>query len=162
MRRGGHVIGICGGYQMLGKTIADPMGLEGVSGTYQGLDLLDVETTMSPEKHLTHTSAIHLESNETVEGYEIHIGDTTGDDCSNAWLTIDGKPTGAASKSGKVKGCYLHGLFASDGFRTSFINSIAKVDSGLNYEASIDDTLDSLARHLETHLDLDAILEIAR
>ncbi len=161
VRRGGHVIGICGGYQMLGKTISDPLGLEGVAGTYQGLDLLDVETVMSPEKHLTHTSAIHLDSNEIVEGYEIHIGETTGEDCQNAWLSIDGKSAGAASKSGRVSGCYLHGLFSSDGFRANFLDAIHKIESGLNYEASIDDTLDALARHLETHLDLDAILKIA-
>ncbi len=161
VRRGGHVMGICGGYQMLGTTITDKDGIEGSVGEFPGLGLLDIETVMTPEKHLNHTHAVCLESGEAITGYEIHIGDTHGADCNNPWLQVGDAPTGAASSDGRIKGCYLHGLFSSDGFRHHYLRSIRSVQTELNYEKSVDDTLDALARHLEDHLDLDAILTAA-
>ena len=102
LRRGGHVLGICGGYQMLGRRIADPEGIEGAPGTVEGLGLLDVETVMKPEKHLALQEAAYLPSGARVEGYEIHIGETAGPDCARAWLSIGGRPEGAASPDGRL------------------------------------------------------------
>ena len=160
IRRGGHVLGICGGYQMLGAEIADPDGIEGEACTVEGLGLLDVRTVMQPEKRLALRAARHLESGAELQGYEIHLGQTTGPDCAGAWLEVGGRPEGAASADGRVRGCYLHGLFASDGFRAAYLKGLG-VTSDLAYEQSVEDVLDALAQHLETHLDIDMLLEMA-
>ncbi len=162
VRRGGHVLGICGGYQILGQSISDPEGIEGTSCTVPGLGLLDVKTVMKPEKRLSITKAIYLNTNDPVAGYEIHIGDTTGPDNTRAWLSVEGQLHGAASDNGRVRGCYLHGLFASDGFRQAYLGELGMAQSTTNYSAQVENTLDQLAQHLETHLDLDAILALTR
>ncbi len=161
VRRGGHVLGICGGYQMLGREIADPDGIEGPATCVRGLGLLDVMTTMSAHKRLNLSNATYDATGDTVSGYEIHIGDTVGPDRANGWLTLDGRREGAASGNGRVKGCYLHGLFASDGFRASYMAGIGAPVQPMNYDAGVDATLDALAHHLETHLDVTAILGLA-
>ena len=97
IRRGGHVLGLCGGYQMLGRKIIDADGIEGQAGEFDGLGLLDVVTHMSPEKQLELTDAIYMPSGDRLRGYEIHIGATTGPDCARAWLDIDGRLEGEAS-----------------------------------------------------------------
>lgn len=160
IRRGGHVLGLCGGYQMLGRELADPDGIEGAPGVVAGLGHLDVTTVMKPEKRLSLTSATYTATGDPVAGYEIHLGETTGPDCARAWLHLDDRPEGAASASGRVRGTYLHGLFASDGFRAAFLQELG-VKSGLKYDSSVEDALQSLADHVETHLDLDRILELA-
>ncbi|RKT35186.1 adenosylcobyric acid synthase (glutamine-hydrolysing) [Roseovarius halotolerans] len=160
IRRGGHVLGLCGGYQMLGRELADPDGIEGAPGVVAGLGHLDVTTVMKPEKRLSMTSATYTATGDPVAGYEIHLGETTGPDCARAWLHLDDRPEGAASASGRVRGTYLHGLFASDGFRAAFLQELG-VKSGLKYDSSVEDALQSLADHVETHLDLDRILELA-
>ena len=160
IRRGGHVLGLCGGYQMLGRELADPDGIEGAPGVVAGLGHLDVTTVMKPEKRLSLTSATYSATGDPVAGYEIHLGETTGPDCARAWLHLDDRPEGAASVSGRVRGTYLHGLFASDGFRAAFLQELG-VKSGLKYDSSVEDALQSLADHVETHLDLDRILELA-
>ena len=115
LRRGGAVLGICGGYQMLGRAIRDPDGLEGTERNIDGLGLLDVETVMSPAKTLGRTAAIHAASGAPVEGYEIHLGRTDGPDRERPLFTVSGRPEGAMSAGGRVMGSYLHGCFASDG-----------------------------------------------
>ena len=161
VRRGGHVLGVCGGYQMLGTRIADPEGIEGAPTEVDGLGYLDVQTIMAPEKRLIETSARCRSSGHAVEGYEIHIGKTTGPDARHAWLdTVDG-PVGAASENGRIKGCYLHGLFSADAFRADYLSRLGAQTSHFNYEESVEATLDALADHLEAHLDIDAILELA-
>ncbi len=160
IRRGGHVLGICGGYQMLGREIADPDGIEGPPGSVEGLGHLDIITVMKPKKHLALTKAIYQRTGDRVEGYEIHIGETMGPDRAHAWLSADGHPKGAATKDGRVRGCYLHGLFASDSFRAAFLSELG-VESALSYSDSITDTLDALANHLEQHLDIDRIFQLA-
>lgn len=160
VRRGGHVLGLCGGYQMLGRWVEDPEGLEGRPGRYPGLGLLDVETVMLPEKQVRRSTALHPESGTRLEGYEIHLGDTQGPDCARAWLRIGHRAEGAASADGRVRGCYLHGLFASDSFRAAELARLG-AQSGLSYEAEVDAVLDRLAAHLERHLDLDRIWEMA-
>lgn len=158
IRRGGRVLGICGGYQMLGQTISDPLGIEGAPTTVQGLGHLNVETQMSPQKRLTITSATYLPTGDPVDGYEIHLGTTQGPDCANAWLHVEGRPEGAAN--GNVMGCYLHGLFSADAFRASFIGEAAS--NSLNYSADVEAALDKLAAHLEKHMDLDLLLELSQ
>ncbi|MEQ9259387.1 MAG: cobyric acid synthase [Roseovarius sp.] len=160
LRRSGHVLGICGGYQMLGRTIADPAGLEGAATQVAGLGHLDVDTVMRPEKHLARRKALHIASGETVEGYEIHMGVTTGPDTAHAWLDIEGRPEGAASADGRVRGCYLHGMFTSDRFRARYLAELGAASS-LRYGATVEATLDALAAHLEAHLDLDRLLALA-
>jgi adenosylcobyric acid synthase len=161
-RRGGQVLGICGGYQMLGRSIADPAGHEGAPGSAAGLGLLDVDTVLGSAKRLGVVSGNEIATNAAVSGYEMHLGTTTGSGVARPMLRLDDRPDGAVSADGKVAGCYLHGLFASDSFRRNFLARLGAAPSELAYEASIDNTLDRLADHLEASLDLDAILAAAR
>ncbi len=161
IRRGGHVLGICGGYQMLGREIIDADGIEGAPGRVQGLGHLDVVTQMHPEKRLANVSAQYLPRKIMLEGYEIHIGKTSGPDCDNAWLSIGSRAEGAQSANGQIKGCYLHGLFTSDAFRAAFLETLGVHDTGLEYGQTVEQSLDDLATHLETHMDLDLLLKLA-
>ncbi|KIC15130.1 cobalamin biosynthesis protein CobQ [Leisingera sp. ANG-DT] len=160
-RRGGHVLGLCGGYQMLGKTIDDPEGVDGRPGKVDGLGLLDVHTVMAGEKRVTLTEAVTRDGNLPVSGYEIHMGRTTGADCARAWLSIDGRAEGAASADGRVKGSYLHGLFSEDAFRASVLASLGH-ESQAGYEDGVEEVLDALADHLERYMDLDQLMELAQ
>lgn len=160
-RRGGAVIGLCGGYQMLGRTIADPDGIEGGAGEVAGLGMLDVETVMGGDKVIAPVAGRHLASGEAVTGYEIHLGWTGGPDCSRPFLELAGRPDGAQSADGRVMGSYVHGLFASDGFRHAFLTSLGAAGSGLRYEHEVEAALDALAAHLERHIDVDRLLAIA-
>ncbi len=162
VRRGGRVLGICGGYQMLGRTIADPDGIEGAPGTSEGLGHIDVETTMCGDKRLTRTQARHVSSGLPIDGYEIHMGQTTGPDCARPFALIDHQPDGAISANGRITGTYLHGMFANDAFRAAFLSSLGAQTSSHAYATHIEATLDSLALHLETHLDVAALFALAR
>jgi adenosylcobyric acid synthase len=161
VRRGGQVLGICGGYQMLGHTISDPDGIEGANGSVPGLGLLNVQTTMAPLKRLADVQGVHLASDAVVTGYEIHIGSTDGPDASRPWLQIDGNLAGAASEDGKVEGCYIHGLFTSDGFRRSYLEKLGGSSQVSDYSSSVETALDALADHLEAHLDIGTLFELA-
>jgi len=160
-RRGGAIVGLCGGYQMLGRAVHDPEGLEGEPGTVAGLGLLDVETTLIADKTLTRVSGSHVASGAQISGYEIHLGKTEGPDRRQPFAMIGDNPEGAVSRDGRIIGTYLHGCFSSDAFRTTFLNSLGGETSSLAFEATIDRTLDELAEHLKRHLDLDRILAIA-
>ncbi|WP_138465128.1 cobyric acid synthase [Poseidonocella sp. HB161398] len=162
VRRGGRVLGICGGYQMLGQAIRDPGGLEGPPGETPGLGLLDVVTEMHPEKRLTRVAARHAASGQELEGYEIHIGATEGADRTRPFAHVAGAPEGAVSADGRIEGTYLHGLFADDGFRAAYLQGLGAAPSGLGYAAGVEAVLDRLAQHLEAHLDLDRLLALAR
>ena len=161
VRRGGHVLGLCGGYQMLGYTIADPEGIEGPSATVDGLGLLDITTVMHADKSTRLVRGIHSATGTPVEGYEIHLGHSEGRDCARPVVTIDGRPDGAGTVDGRVQGTYVHGLFTGDAFRKAWLAQLG-IASSLAYETQIESALDALADHLEGHLDIDAILEIAR
>ncbi|MEM7239589.1 MAG: cobyric acid synthase, partial [Pseudomonadota bacterium] len=159
-RRGGRILGICGGYQMLGQTIDDPEGIEGPPGLSKALGLLDVATVMRPKKHVTRVSG-HDRAGLPVCGYEIHIGETEGPDRARPVFTIEGRPEGATSPDGRVEGAYLHGLFTGDAFRAGFLNRLGVLPSGLAYASEVDATLDALAAHLEQVIDLDGLLAVA-
>ncbi len=161
VRRGGAVLGLCGGYQMLGHRICDPDGLEGPPGEMPGLGLLNVVTRMSPEKRLARVTATHAATGADLRGYEIHLGRTEGPDCSRPFARVGGRNEGATSPNGRIAGTYLHGLFAADGFRAGFLAGLGATPSGFQYGAAVQTTLDGLADHVETHLDLDGMLEIA-
>jgi adenosylcobyric acid synthase len=161
IRRGGHVLGLCGGYQMLGQSIEDPDGIEGPPCRIEGLGHLDISTVMTADKRLSATRAYHRASQTTLHAYEIHIGHTTGSDCARAWLSIEGNPEGASSATGRVKGSYLHGLFAADAFRGAYLEELGAQQGLENFEHSVEEALDALAEHIETHMDLDMLLELA-
>lgn len=152
VRRGGRVIGICGGYQMLGDRVTDPHGIEGNVSEIAGLGLLAVETEMAPEKTVRNISARSAIYDVALEGYEIHLGRTIGADCARPAVIIDGRPDGAVSPDGLVSGTYLHGLFASDAYRAALLKSFGLEGGGENYRLSVDRALDDVAAELESVL----------
>lgn len=162
VRRGGHVLGLCGGYQMLGRTIADPDGVEGPPATAEGLGLLDVETRLVGPKTTTVRAGRCAATGEAFEGYEIHMGRTDGPDRARPFAILaDGAPDGARSADGRVAGTYVHGLFAADAFRRAFLAGFGAA-ADLDYEREVDAALDALADHLEAALDVERLLAIAR
>lgn len=162
LRRGGAVLGICGGYQMLGRVIADPEGIEGPAGESPGLGLLDVTTVMTPEKRLRRVAAQHMATGLSVAGYEIHIGRTEGPDRARPFADVAGAAEGAISADGRVSGSYLHGLFAADDFRAAFLSGLGIAASGRGHEAGVEAALEALADHVEEHLDVGGLFALAR
>lgn len=160
-RRGGRILGICGGYQMLGQTVADPEGIEGSPGETPGLGFLNICTVMGGDKSLRLIRATHAGLGQPFHGYEIHIGQSDGPDRSRPFAYVEGQPEGACSADGLVTGSYLHGMFAEDGFRQAWLAQIGAASSGLNYSKGIEATLDALAAHLEAHLDVEGLLGLA-
>ncbi|MCJ8239162.1 cobyric acid synthase [Peteryoungia algae] len=160
VRRGGRVIGICGGYQMLGRSVADPLGLEGRPRTVEGLGLLDVETVMAAEKTVRNSRAHSLEHDVPLSGYEIHLGLTEGPDTIRAPIAIDGRTDGAASADGRVTGTYLHGLFSSDPYRHRLLSSFGIEGGGRSYRDMVDEALDDLALELEQRLSREWLREL--
>jgi adenosylcobyric acid synthase len=161
-RRGGHVVGICGGFQMLGRIVRDPDGIEGNVTETEGLGLLDIETVMEPEKTVRNVTARSVAFDLPLAGYEIHLGHTTGPDCLRPSAIINGVEDGATSADGKVFGTYMHGLFGADAFRQKFLESLGVKGGGIDYRVEVERALDELAAHLEKHLDCDAIFAAAR
>jgi adenosylcobyric acid synthase len=161
VRRGGRVLGLCGGYQMLGRSIADPHGMEGPATTVPALGLLDVETRLAGDKRLV------MVSGETADGvpfrgYEMHIGVTTGPDAERPFCRRAGAPDGATSPDGRIAGTYIHGLFADDRQRSAWLARLGGQPSEQDHEAGIEDVLDKLGQHVEAHLDLDFLIRLAR
>lgn len=162
VRRGGYVVGLCGGYQMLGKQISDPDGREGPPGTTPGLGLLDVETRLTAHKQLREIKGKTLSDGIEFAGYEMHLGVTErGNQARPAIQFDDGQFDGATSPDGRVMGCYIHGLFAKDRQRQTWIARLGGAASLTDYEGKIEATLDALAAHLERHLDIPALLKAA-
>ncbi|MBT3142871.1 cobyric acid synthase CobQ [Phaeobacter gallaeciensis] len=160
VRRGGHVIGLCGGFQMLGNSIDDPLGVDGTPGKVPGLGLLNIDTVMAGEKQVTLRNATALPGGEPVTGYEIHMGRSEGPDCDRAWLSVEGRREGAAAANGQIRGTYLHGVFSSDAFRATYLAELGH-KSDLSYEDEVEEVLEALADHLEAHMDLDHLLALA-
>ncbi len=164
---GARIFGVCGGYQMLGRTVADPDGIEGTAGADPGLGLLDIETMITGAKTLSPAAGGSPVYDAPVQGYEMHMGQTTGPDTARPLLTLKSSaglhPDGAVSSDGRIAGCYVHGLFANDMFRHAFLKAIRPDRRpGPSYEAGVEGALDALADHLSAHLDLDGLLAIAR
>jgi adenosylcobyric acid synthase len=162
VRRGGSVLGLCGGYQMLGRAIRDPLGLEGPASTAEGLGLLDVETILSSDKRL---EPVHGATGDGIpfSGYEMHMGVTDGPDRARPFARLaDGSSEGAVSPDGRVIGTYIHGLFVDDRQRTAWLTRFAAGRTSISHDALVDDTLDRLAAHLAAHIDLDRLLMLSR
>jgi adenosylcobyric acid synthase len=160
-RRGGMILGLCGGYQMLGRSIADPGGVEGPVATVEGLGLLDVATTLSPDKRLEAVRGATSDG-APFAGYEMHMGVTAGPDCARPFARLaDGAADGAVSSDGRVIGTYVHGLFADDRQRAAWLARCGGATT-VAYDDLIERTLDALAAHLSAHVDLDRLLTLAR
>ena len=162
VRRGGSVLGLCGGYQMLGRAIRDPLGLEGPASTAEGLGLLDVETILSSDKRL---EPVHGATGDGIpfSGYEMHMGVTDGPDRARPFARLaDGSSEGAVSPDGRVIGTYIHGLFVDDRQRSAWLTRFAAGRTSISHDALVDDTLDRLAAHLAAHIDLDRLLMLSR
>ncbi len=153
VQRGGHVLGICGGYQMLGHVVRDPDGIEGTEREATGLGLLDVETTLVPRKTVLNRQATDAASGAPLTGYEIHMGITTGPDTAKPMIRLDGQDEGAVSDDGRIRGCYLHGLFTDDGWRSDYLRSVGIETSDIEYRNEVERVLDRLADQLEAVID---------
>jgi adenosylcobyric acid synthase len=162
VRRGGLVLGLCGGYQMLGRTVADPDGIEGPPRKVEGLGLLDVDTILSADKSLEPVRGTTSDG-APFAGYEMHIGTTDGPDRARPFAHLaDGSPEGATAPNGRIAGTYIHGLFADDRQRAAWLKRLSAGPSAVAYEDQIERTLDALAAHLAAHLDLEKLLKLAR
>ena len=163
VRRGGHVLGLCGGYQMLGRSIADPEGIEGPPGTVPGLGLLDVDTVLTGEKRLDRVDGALAADGTPFAGYEMHMGRTAGPAAARPFLhPNDGRADGAVSVCGRVAGTYVHGLFGSDAARAALLRQLGGEPAARSHEAEIEAALDTLAAHLERHMAVDRLLSLAR
>ncbi|KAF0138168.1 MAG: cobQ [Rhodospirillaceae bacterium] len=163
LRRGGLVVGVCGGYQMLGRSVHDPDGIEGPPGVTPGLGLLAIETVLTGPKVLRAVTGHDLLSGERLHGYEMHMGRTDGSDRLRPWLQMEeGRLEGACSADGQVRGCYIHGLFAADGFRRAFLAGLRPERRGtLTFTAQVEAALEALADHLERYVDAEALFAVA-
>ncbi|WP_456312611.1 cobyric acid synthase [Rhodovastum atsumiense] len=168
VRGGGRVVGLCAGFQMLGRVVRDPTGIEGPPGETPGLGLLDIETEIGGEKRLIEIDMLDHASGERVTGYEMHMGRTTGPGLARPWLLLDDgsgappRPEGAVSRCGRVTGAYVHGLFGADGFRARWLDRVGAQAAALDFEARTEAAIEALADHVEANLDLDALLALAR
>ena len=162
VRRGGHVLGLCGGYQMLGRSIEDPLGVEGPPRRVDGLGYLAVETVLTADKRLSPVSG--EADGKPFVGYEMHMGKTfVVDDAVRPFARFDdGRSDGAISADGCVSGCYVHGLFADDQQRAALLARFGMASDGRSYEAGQEAALDAIADHMARHIDLDRLIAIAR
>lgn len=161
VRRGGRVLGLCGGYQMLGRRLHDPEGIEGPRGSVDGLGLLEVETRLTAEKRLVAVTGATADG-VGFSGYEMHMGETSGADCVRPFAVLaGGGADGARSADGRIAGTYVHGLFADDRQRAAWLERFGAAPGGFDYEAGVEETLDGLAAHLERHVNLDRIMALS-
>ncbi|MCB8883339.1 cobyric acid synthase [Acidisoma cellulosilytica] len=161
-RRGGHVLGLCGGYQMLGRTIADPDGIEGPPALVPGLGLLDVETVLQGPKQLRSIAGHTVADGLPLSGYEMHMGVTTGPATAHPVLTFtDGRSDGAISDDARVIGSYVHGFFADDRQRSAWLTRFGAPPSDRAHASSVEAVLDALADHLAQHCDIPKIQNLA-
>ena len=161
LRRGGCILGLCGGYQMLGRRIADPDGIEGPPGEEEGLGLLDIETTLTGNKILTATKGHLTAENAAFEGYEIHIGRTHGPDTARPFLHTATGPQGATSANGRIAGCYVHGLFQQGSARAALLKTLGAASTAADHGTIVDSALDDIAATLAKHFDINGLAELA-
>ena len=167
VRRGGMVLGLCGGYQMLGKRIADPKGVEGTVQEIDGLGYLDVKTILGERKKLKKMYAFSPTFEADTEGYEIHMGQTEGNDCQRPFLFVEEHPEGASSPDAKVVGTYLHGIFLGNEFRQAFLSVLmhgtepASEFVGVNFTEKLDAVLGRLSNCICQKLNVAKLTEFA-
>ena len=162
-RGGARVLGVSGGYQMLGRRVQDLAGVDGPAGAADGLGLLDVETVMAGEKTVRPAQGRCVLSGEAVSGYEIHMGHTQGPDLARPMLRLDTGNEGARNQSGRVEGTCLHGLFTNDGWRRAWLaRAGAAVGAYWSFDATVELALDEVATDLAGMLDVDALFAAAR
>lgn len=159
---GTQVIGICGGFQMLGQKIADPYAIEGSDREVQGLKLLRITTELTSAKTVRNIQAQSLQFGVTLSGYEIHMGKTTGESCAQPVFRVDGVDEGATSETGAIWGTYIHGLFESGAFRRKFLTTLGAESDGRSHLQKVDYALDRIACSLEKALDLDSLFALAQ
>ncbi|MBN2751225.1 MAG: cobyric acid synthase [Rhodospirillaceae bacterium] len=163
VRRGGFLVGLCAGFQSLGMVVSDPDGIEGPPGDTPGLGYLDLVTSMRGKKVLQEVQGHDHWSDSPIHGYEMHVGETLGSGLDSPWVTLGNTAVGAMDATGRVMGCYIHGIFASDGFRAAFLRHISSAErQATAYDQQVEAVLDKLADHMEAHVDIDAILAAAR
>lgn len=161
-RAGGKVFGICGGMQMLGRTVRDPNGVDGPAGGEAGLGLLDIDTTMADTKIVRPASGRCALTDVPVRGYEIHNGRVTGPGLARPVLRLAHGPDGARSPGGRISGVHVHGLFIDDRYRRSWLSRLgARGRRDLEFEHSVETALDEVAAALERSLDTDTLLATA-
>ncbi len=162
VRRGGRVLGLCGGYQMLGRRIADPQGVEGAAGAADGLGLLDVETVLTGTKTLRPAAGVLAGGGHAFTGYEMHVGVTTGPGLDRPFLIHeDGRPDGAISDDGRIAGAYVHGLFDRGEARSALLADLGAASAPGDHARRVDGLLDEIAEVLARSLDIDALARIA-
>jgi adenosylcobyric acid synthase len=162
VRRGGRVLGICAGYQMLGQVVLDPQRIEGHQESARGLGLLDLTTTMTSDKQLRYVTGIDIATEAKVSGYEMHLGISTGLATARPMIRFDnGITDGARSPDGRITGCHLHGLFNDTHFRQAFLATLGAHSGGEDYSHRIERSLDAIATTLARTLDMHAIRDIA-
>jgi len=160
--RGGAIIGICGGFQMLGKSIADPQAIEGEQRQIAGLGLLDMTTIIHPDKIARKVAAHDRRLKTQIQAYEIHAGISSGVDCDHAPFTVDGHNNGGANATGHIWGTYLHGIFADGSWRAKYLASLGVHSRGQDQDQIMDKALDEIAALLQRNLDCDALFALAR
>ena len=160
-RGGGRVLGLCGGYQMLGACIVDPDGADGPPGEAPGLGLLDVCTEMTGPKTVRPVQGRCLTTELPVTGYEIHVGLTTGGDCARPLFDLDGRADGARSIDGLIEGSYVHGVFGNDDFRRAWLRRAGGGGSNLDYTAAVEQAIDRVADGVDRAVDIEAMLDCA-
>jgi len=162
LRYGGRVMGICGGFQMLGRTIADPLGLEGTAGESPGLGWLELETALEAEKQLRNTSGVLTLEGAEVRGYEIHAGVSRGRALERPAAMLAGtRPDGSVSSDGRILGTYLHGIFESPTACAALLRWAGLCDpQRIDYRKVREQAIERLADSVEAHLDMDAILRL--
>lgn len=161
VRRGGSVLGLCGGFQMLGLTVKDPDGLEGETRTAEGLGVFEMHTVMKAEKKTVEVTGICAESGVPFRGYEIHAGETVREPSVRPFLMIEGEPHGAISPDGRIMGAYVHGLLDDGAFRADFLKRLGATSDGANHRMKVEAALDRLAGAMEEKLDIDGLLNVA-
>jgi adenosylcobyric acid synthase len=159
VRRGGRVLGVCGGYQMLGRRVSDPDGIEGAPDSVEGLGLLDVETVMTGDKTLRPVTGT-LRQGARFEGYEMHVGRTMG--AARPMLAFDdGTTDGAVSADGRVRGAYVHGLFDTGEARAALLADLGAASDAVDQAVRVDQALDEIAAALEQAFDIPSLAAIA-
>jgi adenosylcobyric acid synthase len=160
-RRGGRILGICGGYQIMGRRIADPDGIEGPPGEAPGLGMLDIDTALTREKQLTEVVGKTVADDAALAGYEMHMGRTTSSHVAFAILA-DGRTDGAVSADGLVCGTYVHGLFRADAQRGAWLRRLGAPASQQSHDGVVEAALDTWAAHLEKHIDVNELIALSK